>query len=141
MAKQVDDVLDAAARLFRAQGFVGTSVREVAAAASMLPGSLHYRFSTKDALLLALMERAVTRSIAAVREAVSRASDPVERMRLALRAHLVQLLESDDAYVLLYDWRSLQGDARTTMIRLRDAYESFWDGLLYEAAGAARMKP
>ena len=36
-------VLFAAAQLFREEGFAGTTVREIAAAAKMLPGSLHYR--------------------------------------------------------------------------------------------------
>jgi AcrR family transcriptional regulator len=141
MAKSSDDVLDAAARIFRRQGFAATTLREVAGEAGLLPGSVHYRFPTRDALLLALMERAVSRGIAAVRAVAQSSDDPVERMRLALRAHLRLLVESDDAYVLLYDWRALQGDARASMIRLRDQYEAFWDGLLYEAAGAARLKP
>src|SRR4051794_20842097 len=56
-----EDPLDAAARLFRKQGFAATTVRQIAKQAGMLPGSLHYRFPSKEALLLALMERAIER--------------------------------------------------------------------------------
>ena len=43
------------------------------------------------------------------------------------------LLSGDDAvYVLLYEWRALSGFARDEMVRLRDRYEAFWDGMLYD---------
>lgn len=135
-------LLDAAARLFREQGFAGTGLREIAKQAGMLLGSLQYRFPSKEALLVRLMERAVARAMDAVRAAVDSTPDPMERMRRALGAHLRALLSGDDAvYVLLYDWRVLRGDARDAVIRLRDRYEAFWDGILYEAAGAGRFRP
>jgi len=139
--RSAPDALDAAARLFRRQGFAATTVRQIAKAAGMLPGSLHYRFPSKEALLLALMERAIERSIAAVSEAVSATADPLERVRLGLRAHLRLLVAGDDSiYVLLYDWRSLEGEARKQMVSLRDRLEAFWDEILAGgvAAGLAR---
>lgn len=137
-----DMLLDAAARLFRAKGFASTTVREIARAAGMLPGSLHYRYSSKEALLLKLMERAIARLTDSIRDAVSVTRDPAERLRLALRAHLKLLLSGDDAvYVLLFDWRAITSDAaRDAMASLRDRYESFWDGLIYEAAGAGQLR-
>jgi len=50
------EILDAAARLFARQGFHAASMREIAAAAGMLPGSLYYHFPSKDELLLAVYE-------------------------------------------------------------------------------------
>jgi AcrR family transcriptional regulator len=58
-----DKILDAAARLFRLKGFEGATLRAIAKAAGLLPGSLHYRYPTKDALLLALMKRGVERDL------------------------------------------------------------------------------
>jgi TetR/AcrR family transcriptional regulator, cholesterol catabolism regulator len=136
-----DRILDAAARLFRLKGFEGATLRAIAKAAGLLPGSLHYRYPTKDALLLALMKRGVERDLTAVREAIAGARDPGERLRLALRARLRYLLSRDASRVVLYDWRALKGRARAEMIRLRDDYESFVSGLLYEVAGAGRLRP
>lgn len=129
--------LDAAATLFRRQGFAATTVRQIAKAAGMLPGSLHYRYPSKEALLLALMERAIERSMAAVREAVAGETDALERIRVGLRAHLRLLVSGDDSiYVLIYDWRSLEGEARRQMLKLRDRYEAFWDEMMSEAASS-----
>jgi AcrR family transcriptional regulator len=135
-------VLDAAAHVFRKRGYGAATVRAVAQAAGMLPGSLHYRYPSKEALLLDLMERALNRVLELGRRAVEPARDAAERLRLALRAHLEALLSGDDDfYVLLYDWRSLQGAAMQGMLRLRARYESFWDDLLQEAVGAGWARP
>jgi len=108
----------------------------------MLPGSLHYRYPTKEALLLDLMERALTRVLALGRAAAESARDPAERIRLALRAHIEALLSGDDDfYVLLYDWRSLEGNAVEGMLRLRARYEAFWDQMLQDAARAGWVRP
>ena len=145
MTKELSDVdrraLSAAAHLFRTKGFAAATVREIAADAGILPGSLHYRFPSKELLLIALMERAVEQTTAAVRAAVAGSRDPIERLRLGLRAHLRILLSGDEAiYVLLYEWRALTGKPREDMVRLRDRYEAFWDGLLYEAAGSGHLR-
>jgi TetR/AcrR family transcriptional regulator, cholesterol catabolism regulator len=142
VARKVEDrFLDAAARLFRAKGFEATTVREIAKAARMLPGSLHYRYPTKDSLLLALMKRGEDADLVGIRAAIRDERDPVERLRLALRARLRYLLSRPASQVVLFEWRSLEGTAREEMIRLRDRYEAFWSGLLYAAAGTGRLHP
>jgi AcrR family transcriptional regulator len=134
--------LMAAGHLFREKGFAATTVREIAAAAGMLPGSLHYRFPSKDAILVALMNRGVKRAIAAVRAATQNEKDAVERLRLGLRAHLELLCSGDDSlYVLLFDWRSLPPGARAGVERERARYERFWDELLLAAHGSGKARP
>ncbi|MCW2835690.1 MAG: TetR/AcrR family transcriptional regulator [Nocardioides sp.] len=50
------DVLAAARRSFAEKGFRGTTIRAVAAEASVDPSLVHHYFGTKDALFLAAME-------------------------------------------------------------------------------------
>src|SRR5689334_9926445 len=103
-----DRVLQAAARQFREQGYAATTLRDIARAAGMLPGSLHYRYASKEDILSALMERAIDRLIEGVLGAAAAATDPIERLRLAIVEHVRILLSREDSvYVLLYDWRSL----------------------------------
>lgn len=134
-------ILLAAGRLFREKGFAATTVREIAQAANLLPGSLHYRYASKDDVLVALMERGVARAIAAVTQATAGTRDPVERLKLGLRAHLELLCQGDDSlYVLLFDFRSLPPAAKDGVERSRGRYEAFWDGMLYEAWGTGRSR-
>ena len=89
-------VLDEAARLFRTRGFEGTSVREIAKAVGMLPGSLYCHFETKEALLVAVYIKGVQQIIEAVQSAVRDIADPWERLEAACVAHLEAILRDDD---------------------------------------------
>lgn len=137
-----DDALLAAGRLFREKGFAATTVREIADAADMLPGSLHYRYASKDDLLVALMKRGVERAIRAVELAIAPEQDPIQRLRLALRAHLELLCNGDDSlYVLLFDWRSLTAKASRGVEREKRRLEAYWDELLRAAHATGRARP
>ena len=125
------DVLTHAARLFREKGFEKTSLKEIAEACSMLPGSLHYRYKTKEALLVELMRWGVDLVSSEVESAYESSDDPAEQLRLCINAHLRALLvDSDAVYVLLFEWRALGPEAREEIIELRDQYESLWADIL-----------
>lgn len=134
-------VLDAAARLFRERGYDATTVRDVARAAGMLPGSLHYRYKTKEDIVVALMERAIDRLIEGVLAAIAKGQTPLERLHLAIRAHLRMLLSGDDGvYVLLYDQRSLSPEAAVAVARQRARYEGFADEIIGAAAASVKLR-
>lgn len=124
-------ILATAAQLFRRNGFDGTTVRQIAEACGMLPGSLHYRYRTKDEILLDMMRMGIEKTIRAGAEATAQIEDPLQKVRAALQAHLRVLMSGDDlVYVLLFEWRSLRGKAREEVIRERDRYEKYWDAML-----------
>ncbi|MFP5430021.1 MAG: TetR/AcrR family transcriptional regulator [Gammaproteobacteria bacterium] len=126
-----DFVLRSAARLFREQGYDRTTVKEIAEACNMLPGSLHYRYQAKEDILVDLMRLGLEQASIAVTQAVAGATEPAEQLRRGINAHLQLLVSgSDMVYVLLFEWRSLRGEARREMIKLRDRYESLWAAML-----------
>lgn len=124
-------VLAAAARLFREQGFEKTTLKEIAEACDMLPGSLHYRWPSKELLLVDMMRHAMSRVMQAAVDAAQGIEDPLEQVRRVLLAHLETLVGgSDTVYVLLFEWRSVTGPARDELIQLRDTYEAQWMAML-----------
>jgi len=52
-------ILKTAAMLFRQHGYERTSVRQIAEALSMTSGSIFYHFTTKEELLVTVMEEGV----------------------------------------------------------------------------------
>ncbi|MBB4212645.1 TetR family transcriptional regulator [Rhodothalassium salexigens DSM 2132] len=64
-------LLDAAANLFVAKGYAGTSIRDIAAAVDMLPGSVYYHFASKERLLLAVHREGVAHFTAEVEAALA----------------------------------------------------------------------
>src|SRR5262249_62185115 len=89
-------ILDEAARLFRAQGFHGTSVRDIVHAIDMLPGSLYYHFPTKEALLAAVYAEGVRRISDAGRAAIQDRREPWHRLEAACVGHLEAVLHNSD---------------------------------------------
>lgn len=135
-----DPLLDAAARLFRRRGYAPATLRDIAKASGLLPGSVFYRYRSKEHILLALMERAVDRATRAIESETRGVQDPVQRVRAALRVHLRLAARDDATHALLYDWRALSPSGRRAMVRLRDRYERFWDGLLAAAAAESPLR-
>lgn len=124
-------ILSAAARLFREKGFDGTTIRQIAEASCLLPGSLHYRYPAKEDILVDMMRVAIERTITRITEATADIQEPLVRIQAALQAHTEMLLSGDDmVYVLLFEWRSLKGTARQEIIGERDRYEHYWETML-----------
>jgi AcrR family transcriptional regulator len=124
-------VLDAAARLFAARGYAATSMRDIAQAASMLPGSLYYHFAAKEDLLAAVYEAGVREIVATVRAAVAREADPWTRLEAACVAHLETVLKrADTAQVLIRVLPEQVPAAAARLKRLRAEYEAVFRELV-----------
>lgn len=60
MSKSADKIIENSISLFRAQGFAGTSVSDIATATGILKGSLYSHFSSKEMILLEVIQRVET---------------------------------------------------------------------------------
>ena len=124
-------VLDQAAKLFRTQGFEGTSVRDIARAVGMLPGSLYCHFATKEELLAAVYLKGVEQISAAVQTAVQLHADPWERLQAACVAHLESIRQDDDyAQVVIRVRPADVALVNQNLIDLRNRYEQLFIDLI-----------
>ncbi len=124
-------LLDAAARLFRERGYHATSMRDIAREVRMLSGSIYYHFPSKDEMLLAVYEEGLRHIAARVDAAVAGAGNPWTRLEAGCAAHLEALLElSDYTQVMI---RVLPQEAPTVadrLLALRDRYEARFRDLI-----------
>jgi len=132
----------AAARLFRRQGFDGTSTRDIAAAVGMHAGSPFYHFKSKGELLHAVMEEGMQSAIA--RQAVVLADtrrDAAATLRRLIRNHFETLHGPgrDFIPVMLYESRSLDARQRAGIARLQREYEAPWLPVLEALAADGRL--
>lgn len=125
-------VLETAADFFVRKGFNGTSIRDIAKAAGMLPGSLYYHFPSKEALLVAVFEEGVRRISDAVdRSQAACRGDAWTRLEAACEAHLATLLEgSDFAHVVVRVVPRDAPGAESGLVALRNAYEARFSALV-----------
>lgn len=132
------DLLRAAARLFRSQGFAATSTRDIAAAAGMRSGSPFYHFENKEALLAAVMQEGMRSALRRQTVAMDTASAAEalggqvlgarDSLRVLVRNHFEVLLGTDSDFipVMLYEWRSLSEAQRAEVNGQRRDYEAVW---------------
>ncbi len=125
------NILNEAARLFAASGYDATSMRDIAAATGMLPGSLYYHFASKEELFAELHDRAVTAIDRAVDRALDGKTDAWTRLESALAAHLAGLLENGNALAIMTpDFPDNRGELNARLIARRRAYEDRFRDLI-----------
>ena len=142
------ELLNAAAQLFRRQGFAATTTRDIAAAAGMQSGSPFYHFKSKDALLYAVMEEgmhsALARQAAAIEASVKdgKANTPQAQRRSLVSAHFDVLHGpgSDFIPVMLYEHRSLLARQRAALAQLQVQYESAWTPVLEALHASGQLR-
>jgi AcrR family transcriptional regulator len=82
-------ILEAALRLFAAQGFHGSSMRELAAVAELQPSALYVHFPSKEQLLAELVRAGHEAHHDALRTALLEAgSDPAAQLTALVRVHV-----------------------------------------------------
>ena len=129
-------LVNAAAALFRQDGFAATSTRDIATAVGMHSGSPFYHFKSKEALLYAVIEEGMTSALARQAQALQPPADggwtAVQQMRQLIRAHFETLLGpgNDFVPVMLLEHRSLGAVERASIAQLQIQYESAWGPVL-----------
>ena len=134
-------LLRAAARLFVEKGFDATTTRDIAEAVGMRSGSPFYHFRSKHDLLKAAIADGLETAHERMQTVTASIDDPELRLRTMVRTHLGNLLEGEcQAPMLLYEWRSLDGAARSEIGTIADRYQRTWQTTLDELAAAGKLR-
>jgi AcrR family transcriptional regulator len=132
-----DTILGAAAQVFRRKGFHGASMADIAGAVNLQKASLYHHVSSKQEILLALLDRALellTEHIGAI-AAQSLPAD--KKLRQMIRAYLKALADNSDlTAVLLFEHRSLDKKSHARHIPNRDRFERLWRDVVNEGVRA-----
>ena len=118
-----DDILRAAARMFRERGYADTGMRDIAGAADLSPANLYHYFRGKDEILFYCQDRALDRMLAAVARARREERAAPARLRRVLAAHLGVLLDEVEGATAHLQTDALPPDLRARIVRKRDRYE------------------
>ena len=87
-----DQIMHAAAELFSANGYAGTSVGAIADAVQISPAALYWHFESKEALMVELCEEAIESYGERLDEALAGVSDPADQLRMLAIAHAEAVL-------------------------------------------------
>jgi TetR/AcrR family transcriptional regulator, cholesterol catabolism regulator len=129
-----------AARLFAEQGYHGTSMEDLASAMGVQKGSLYAHVRSKEDLLDEIARDGAKAFHAALDE-IDERLPAVEKLRLALRAHLRVVGEQlDVATVFVREWRYLEGERREQFLAERRRYEERIRALFREGVEQSELR-
>lgn len=123
-----EELIIAAAHLFRDKGYHGTSVREIARSINMRAGSPFYHFANKEDLLFACVEKGLKACLAELDAIDGEELSAFDRFRALTRTHLKCLLENrqDMLPLVVNEWQHLEGRNREEIMALRQRFELLW---------------
>ncbi len=128
-----DEVLDAAAQVFRQKGFHGASMADIAESVKLQKASLYHHVSSKQEILLSLLDRALEMLTARVAPLAAQPIPADKKLRQMIRVYLQSLAEQPDlSSVLLFEHRSLDKKSHARHIPNRDRFEALWRDVIKE---------
>ena len=84
----LDDIVSAAAKVFRTKGYHAATVRDIAEEVGILKGSLYHHFASKEELLYLVVKEPIASMYRAIAEIAAADLGAAEKLRRAISAHL-----------------------------------------------------
>ncbi len=137
--QRLSHILEAATVVIARQGYRKASMRAIATATGVSLAGLYHYFDSKDKMLFLIQFRTFTSLLNNLREKLHGVSDPVEQLRVMVRAHVSYFVANMAALkVCSHELDSLSGDAYDETLRIRREYyeltRSIVDRVLGDAA-------
>ena len=129
-----------AARLFAERGYHGTSLADLADAVGVQKPSLYHHIAGKEDLLYETLRGGADAFHGAL-DLIPETLPAVEKLRLALRAHLGIVADQlDVATVWTQEWRYLAGERREEFVASRRRYEERIRALFQEGVELSELR-
>ncbi len=96
------EILEAAERIFVAEGYEGATIRKIADEVGVSSTALYMHFPDKGCILLEISERTITHLLERNAEIAGKPMDPASRVRLMLDSYMRWGLEHPNAYLLVF---------------------------------------
>ncbi|HKM69232.1 MAG TPA: TetR/AcrR family transcriptional regulator [Stellaceae bacterium] len=138
----LDDIVSAAAKVFRTKGYHAATVRDIADEVGLLKGSLYHHFDSKEELLYLVVKEPIAqmyRKMAEIAAADGRAAD---KLQLAISAHLEAFdRHYPQLFVYLRERESVKRRFREMIGFSPKDYERCWQQILREGVDNGEFRP
>lgn len=136
------EILEAAERIFVAEGYEGATIRKIADEVGVSSTALYMHFQDKGCILLEICERTLRLLYERNREIAAKPLDAVVRVKMMLDAYMRWGMEHPNAYQLVYSGRplaSVDHVPEDTRDLSTQCYEIFRN-VVTEIAAAGRLR-
>jgi AcrR family transcriptional regulator len=134
-------LLRVAIDLFAAQGFAGTSIRDIAKAMGMSISNIYHYYGSKEGILLAILERASWPLLEGLEQIAVLDLPPLERFARLIDEH-VKLSHriNSESRIYTIDLRQLPPEARAATREVQRRILDVYVGLLQPLADAGQVR-
>ncbi len=128
------EVLKAAAKVFRKNGYHAARIQDVADELGMQKGSLYYYIKTKEDLLSGLVEDILEQSVELLNNIQDTTHTPSEKVRLCIVSHLNLFHQNIDAFGVFIneDLQLINKNSDKDIFVLMKSYEKGWNNIFEE---------
>jgi AcrR family transcriptional regulator len=133
------EILEAAERIFVADGYEGATIRKIADEVGVSSTALYMHFHDKDEILQEICLAWVQALLKQNTEIAARPTDAVSRIRLILEAYMRMGLEHPNAYLLVYCAPQRPGGSAATAEVAQKCYAAYAD-VVQEIAAEGRLR-
>lgn len=131
------DIVQAAAQIFRRKGYHAASMQDIADAVGLQKASLYHHFTSKQDILLEILDQALDLLIHDMQAIVESDASPEIKLRQAMASYIDRVThQADLAAVLQMEHRSLEPRKRARHIARRDRYDALWRSLIRQGVEA-----
>jgi len=125
------EIIDEAATLFARRGYAGTGIAEIGKTVGLGKDALYYYIGSKENLLVEIQGRVLRPLLRSARRIDKLDEAPVLKLRLLSESLLEMILRRlDHIRVYEHDYRYLQGENLSRLLRQRREFEDIVRGLL-----------
>jgi AcrR family transcriptional regulator len=136
----MSEIRSAALELFTRRGYEATTMADIGAAVGIRGPSLYKHVASKQDMLVQIMVGTMDALIEANRSALATSTDPTERLRRAVEAHVrFHARNRLEAFVGNRELRSLEEPHRAAVVARRAEYEQAFRMLIVDGVAAGRF--
>ncbi len=137
-----DDIVSAAAKVFRTKGYHAATVRDIADEVGILKGSLYHYFDSKEELLYLVVKEPIARMYRTISEIAVADETATEKLRRAISAHLEAFdRHYPHLFVYLRERESVKRRFREKIGFSPKEYERCWQQIIRDGIRTGEFRP
>jgi TetR/AcrR family transcriptional regulator, cholesterol catabolism regulator len=137
----LDEIVAAAAKVFRTKGYHAATVRDIAEEVGILKGSLYHHFESKEALLYLVVKEPIAQMFRTMGDIAAAEGSATEKLRRAIFAHLEAFdRHYPHLFVYLREREAVKRRFREMMGFSPKAYERLWQQILRKGVESGEFR-